>query len=104
MKRKGLIVVVLVVSLFSFIGSVGSLIVACNIEKISTSKTTEFSAIVTDIKVVGSGASKSGKIYTEEYGDKLNIFYIKDVADMDGFSSLKEGQRIFFRIENVWLD
>jgi uncharacterized membrane protein YeiB len=104
MKRKKLTVVSLVFSLIFFIGAVTGLIVASTTEKISEKNTTEFTATVTSIKTEGSGTGQFGKIYTEEYGDKLNIFYIKKIVDVDDFSDIQAGQTVFFRIENVWLE
>lgn len=98
MKRKELIacVVLFVIASFGWI----TLIIYANIRYISEANTTEFAATVVSV----STEREHVIIYTEEFGDRLTTFGIRDLYDISDFTNLENGQTVFFRLENIWAE
>ena len=103
MKRKKTTVVFLILSLIVFFGCLANIIVVNAIEIPSEENTTEFSATVKSVEMIEEGAYESWGIYLEEYYGPLTVSTRRGVIDMDDLNSMKPGQIVFFRIENVWL-
>jgi len=104
MKRKGLTVFVLVVSLVFLIESIGSLVMIVSSEGISENNTTEFRATVAKIEMPNPRSGEYGRIHTEEYGTMLTLAEINRIIDIEAFKKLQAGQEVLFRIDNVWLE
>jgi len=104
MKRKYLTVIVLIVSMIFFFGSIGNVIIMNKTEKLSVVNTTEFTATVKSVGIAGEGTHEYCIIYSEEYGDKLSTYDIRRITDIGDFSSLKKGETVFFRTNNIWID
>ena len=104
MNRKEFTVAVfkLVFSLIIFFGTLVNVIIM-NIDP-SKSNTTEFTATVKSVKIVGEGARDYCVIYSKEYGNKIITDNVREISDISDFTGLKEGQLVFFRVENIWLD
>src|SRR5690554_339069 len=104
MKQKKLKIFVLLMSLMFFFGVVGNIIIMNTVEKPSEKNTTEFKATVNNIEMRELGTGENYIINTYEYDDKISIFNIKKIVDMNDINKLQTGQAIFFRVENAWLD
>ncbi len=104
MKRT-MIVLVLVFSLAMLCVSGITIKGVDNVETLSEENTTEYAATFISITITDSDDDyECRSIYTKEYGDKLAITYMKGDVNIADIDSLKAGQTIFFRIENVWAD
>ena len=103
-KRKKLTVVVLIISIIFFFGSIGNVIIMNKIEKLSVVNTTEFAATVKSVGIAGEGTHEYCIVYSEEYGNKLSTYDIRGITDIDDFSSLKKGEKVYFRTNNNWID
>jgi len=103
MKRKRMIVFALVLSLIFFFGLIGNMIIMHNSVKLTEMNTTEFEAAVRSIEIYGEGTHERSIIHSEEYGDKLTTYFIREISDISDFTRLESGQTVFFRVENIWL-
>ena len=103
MKRKNLAVVALIFSLLFFFGMLGNVIIM-NTRNPSEANTTQFTATVRGVEIDGEGIHEHCIIHSEEYGGKLSTYNIRGISDTTDFNSLKNGQFVFFRVENIWLD
>lgn len=72
------------------------------IDKLNENNTTLFTATVNRVDVIDSGDGIFAKIYVNEYDTCLQISTnICKYIEIDDICKLKNGQTIFFRIENI---
>ena len=103
MKKSKWIIFTLVISLLFLFGAVAGQRAGNAIDKLTKGNTTELMATVIKAETKGTEPNEYGIIYTEEYGEKLKVFNIEKLTDVNDFNSLQTGQTVLFRIENVWL-
>lgn len=103
MKSKKRIIFFMLLSLILLLSSIVCVILVTKTNKgIFEADTTEFSATVSRFEIKGTGDNKYGILYTNEYGEKLLIR--KEFVNESNLVNLQEGQTIYFRIENNWVD
>lgn len=93
---------VLVCSIFFFLVTIGIFIFMFQVDRITEDSTTFFSATVIKTEIINSGKNKYVEIDTEEY--KCNLYLSVNISkniNMNKIIALKEGEKIFFRIENI---
>ena len=93
MKRAKLLIFI---SAFIVIGSIGSLITMYSADKLNADNTQTFSATVRSVEHNYESAS----IYTEEFGAELLIDGSVYPTVSDKLNSLKAGERITFAVED----
>lgn len=103
-KRTKLTIFVLVMSIILLFGTIGNVIIMNTVEELSEKNTTEFIATVKKVEIEGEEINKHAIIYTQEYGDKLSTFNIKEIIDIHDLNGLKTGQKIAFRTMNIWIN
>ena len=105
MKKKKLIMVLLILCMISFFGTIGLLISMNSIDKQTEQSTTEFMATVTHVETTYTEKNTYIEVYTEEYGTMLYISTtISRKINIDDITNLQNGQKILFRVENNKLD
>lgn len=101
MKHKKLTIFLLVLFVILFFGMLGNIVAVGNTTReFSEATTTEFAATVVSVRVHGEHVV----IYSEEFGGRLSTHQIRNLSDISDFTDLKNGQTVFFRIENIWLE
>jgi len=104
MKSRIVLLLIAIHSLLLALGGIAGIFVfSFIVERPSEQNTTEFSATIESVEVVGEGKDAYGLINTVESDEALQVFNIEIVADMDSFRNLSPGQLIYYRIENTWL-
>lgn len=99
---KKLTVIIMILSMLFFLGTVGIMISMTQIDQQTEDTTTDYSATVSNIQITDTGKSTYVAIQTKEYDSTLQISTnISDKLNMDDVRSLQEGQTIFFRVENT---
>ena len=85
-----------------FIITIGLIISMSKIDKLNEDNTTLFTATVKSVDVIDTGDEIFAKIYVNEYDTCLQISTnICKYIEIDDICKLKNGQTIFFRIENI---
>lgn len=101
MKKQQVRLLALVVAVILFLGMIGVLFMARNSYKQTESNTVEYTATVTDLRVIDFGKEKSISIYTEEYDYYFHIGTIVGSKIDEGLLSLiQTGDKITCRIED----
>lgn len=92
----------MVVFLLLFVATVGLIISMSKIDKQTDATTTLYTATVTGVDITDMGDKASAEIHTREYRTSLYISTnIAKSIKMEDIRSLKDGQTISFRIENI---
>ena len=104
MKQKKIITVIGIISLLIFGGIIANIFIMNTKQNLSETNTTEFLGTVKNVATTGTGGDEYGVLCTMEYEAKLYIYHINDFIDTSEFINLQQGQLIYFRIENAWLD
>lgn len=102
-KRKTTIILIIlyVIILFAFIAVTKTV---NSQEDVFVEDTIKLSATVVRAEIESSGRSEYGILHTEEYADKLYIFDVETIIDIEKFLLLQPGEEIYFRIEHGWLN
>ena len=99
---RKVLLIILVCSVFFFLVTIGIFISMFQIDKQTEDITIEYSATVRRIHINNSVKNKWVQIETEEYDSSLYISVnISKNINMNKIIALKEGEKIFFRIENI---
>lgn len=102
MNKSKVKIVIMIVSMFLFAATVGLIISMSKIDKQTENTTTFYTATVSDIDITDTGEKIFAEIHTKEYNTSLQISTnISKNIKMDDIRDLKNGQTIFFRIENI---
>lgn len=102
MNKSKVKIVIMIVSMFLFAATVGLIISMSKIDKQTENTTTFYTATVSDIDITDTGEKIFAEIHTKEYSTSLQISTnISKNIKMDDIRDLKNGQTIFFRIENI---
>ncbi len=105
MNKLNIKIVILVISILFFIGMIGLMIFMSQIDKQTEDTTTYYAATVTEIWINRIENSIYAEIHTKEYDSALQISTnITKNINMNDVKDLKNGQKIFFRIENIKSD
>ena len=100
--RRSIIIFVLIVSIFLFVGLVGLIIVIDSIDKQTEDSTTCFTATVDRVVTAGKGNRKHADIYLKEHETSLLITTnIIGSINMSALTELEEGETVYFRIKNA---
>ena len=92
----------MVLSMLFFCGTIGLLITMNEIDNLSEENTTELVATVINSEITNTGEDIFAEIYTKENNFSLLIpISICNNIEIDCVKNLKEGDTIFFRIENA---
>lgn len=102
MKKSKIKIVIMIVSLLFFVATIGLMISMSKIDKQTEDTTAFYTATVIDVDVTNTGENVFAEIHTKEYNTSLYISTnIGKNIRMDDVSYLKNGQTIFFGIENI---
>lgn len=102
MKKAKINIVIMIISLLFFIGTVGLIISMHQIDKQTEDTTTLYTATVSGVDITDTGENIFAKIHIKEYNTSLHIdTTISKNISMDDVRNLENGQTIFFRIENI---
>lgn len=92
----------MIVSVLLFVVMIGLIISISEIDKQTESTTTLFTATVDGVDITDTGERVFAEIHTKEYDTSLFISAnICENIKMDEIRDLKDGQTLFFRIENI---
>ena len=95
-------IVIMLMSLLFFIAMIGVIIFMSRIDKQTEDTTALYTATVMGVDINNIGENVFAEIHTKEYSTSLYISTnIGQNIDIDDVRNLKNGQTIFFRIENV---
>lgn len=102
MNKSKIMLVIMIVSMLLFVVTIGLIISMSKIDKQNEDTTSLFTATVSGIDISDIGEKISAKIHIKEYKTSLQISTnISKYIEMDDVRDLKNGQTIFFRIENI---
>lgn len=102
MKKSKIIIVIMIVSLLLFVATIGLIISMSEIDKQTEDTTTFYTATVISVDVTNTGENIFAEIHTKEYNTSLHISTnISKNIRMDDVRNLRNGQTIFFGIENI---
>lgn len=102
MKKPKIKIVIMIVSLLFFVVTIGLLISMSKIDKQTESTTTFYTATVISVAVTDMGENIFAEIHTKEY--KTSLYISENISKnirMDDVRNLRNGQTIFFGIENT---
>ena len=92
----------MIILLLFFAVMIGLIISMSKIDKQTEDTTTLYTATVIDVDVTNTGKNNFAEIHTKEYSTSLYISTnISKYIKMDDVKNLRNGQTIFFRIENI---
>lgn len=95
-------VIIMWVSFFCFVVTLGLIISISKIDKQTNETTTIYKATINDVFITDTGNNLFVEICTKEYDTSLKISTnISKNIKIDDITDLKEGQTIFFQIENI---
>lgn len=99
MKNIKINIVITVISIFFLVATVVLMSLIVKSYKLNEDSTTAFTATVSDVVITDTGTID---IYTKEHKSYLLITTnISNNIEIDNIASLKNGQQIFFRVENA---
>lgn len=102
MKKPKIKIIIMIVSLLFLVATIGLIIFMSKINKQTEDTTTCYTATVNGVDVTDTGESIFAEIYTKEYDTSLYISTnISKNIRMDDVRDLRNGQTIYFRIENI---
>lgn len=102
MKKSKIKTIIMIVSLLFFVATIGLIISMSEIDKQTEETTTSYIATVIGVDVINTGENIFAEIHTKEYSTSLHISTnISKSIRMDDVRNLRNGQTIFFRIENI---
>lgn len=102
MKKSKIKIVIMSVSLLFFVATIGLIISMSKIDKQTENTTTFYTATVIGVDVTNTGENIFAEIHTKEYNTSLHISAnISKNIRMDDVRNLRNGQTIFFGIENI---
>ena len=102
MKKLKIETVITIVSLLFFVATIGLIISMSKIDKQTENTTTFYTATVTGVDVTNTGENIFAEIHTKEYKTSLHISSnISKNIRMDDVRNLRNGETIFFGIENT---
>lgn len=102
-KRKELTIFVFILSSLLFFVCIAVFTVPSIFVRPSEGNTTELSATIKEVEIKDTSGSEHGSIFTEEYDFELLIKF-KAAIDTNDFINLQKGQKVWFRVEHIWLD
>lgn len=101
MSKRKVTIVVMVISVLFFMGSVGLGLAVGSIHKNTEKTTCLYTATVKKVDAIDTGKEIQVDLYTEEYKASLHIqTAISKYINIDEIANLHAGQEILFRIEN----
>lgn len=101
MKKSKIISIIMIVSMLFFIATIGLTISMSKIDKQTENTTKFYTATVNSVDIVDTGGSVFAEIHTKEYDNSWHISTnISKNIKMDDVRNLRNGQTIYFRIEN----
>ena len=102
MKKSKIKITVMIISLLLFVATIGLTISMSKIDKQTEDTTTLYTATVTDVNITNTQKNIFIEINTKEYNTALHISTnISKNIEIEDVKKLKNGQTIFFRIENT---
>lgn len=102
MKKSKISIVIMVVSLLFFVLTIGLMISMSKIDKQTEDTTTFYTATVVSVDITNTEENIFAEIHTKEYTTSLHISTnISKNIKMNDVRKLKNGQTIFFGIENI---
>jgi len=101
MRKRKVTIVVMVISVLFFMGSIGLGLVAGSIHKYTEKTTCLYAATVKKVDAIDTGKEIQVDLYTEEYKASLHIqTAVSKHINIDEIANLHAGQEVLFRIEN----
>lgn len=102
MKKLRSNIVIMFVSLQFLVVTIGLIVSMSKIDKQTEDTTSLYTATVIGVDVTNTGENIFAEIHTKEYNTSLYIStnICKNIR-MDDVTNLREGQTIYFRIENI---
>lgn len=103
MNKKKLTILLFTISLLMCIAMIAVTVSINERERISVSNSTEFKGTVVSTKIGEDNNDLLGEIQIEELDTVLCVNWIKTMDVTEIFSELRDGETIYYRIENGWL-
>ena len=95
-------IIIAIISLWLFVGTIAVVISMHGIDKQTENTTTSYTATVSGVEITNTGEGKFAEIDVKEYRNHLAITTnISKHINIDDVQNLKNGQIIYFQIENV---
>lgn len=102
MSKSKIKIVIMIVSMFLFVVTIGLIISMSKIDKHTEDTTTLCMATVSDVDIIDTGKRIFAEINIKEYDTSLQISTnISENIEINDIKDLKNGQTIVFRIENI---
>lgn len=102
MNNSKIINIIMTISLILFVAMIGLIVSMNKMDKLTEETTSSYTATVIGVDVVDTGVDVFAEIQTKENSTSLYISAnICKKIDIDEIRNLRNGQTIFFRIENI---
>ena len=103
MNKKKLTILLFTISLLMCIAMIAVTVSINENERILVSNSTEFKGTIVSTKISEDSNDLLGEIQIKELDTVLCVNWIKTMDVTEIFSELRDGETIYYRIENGWL-